>query len=273
MSSSNREQVNTAPSLQPTRYDRAASLLISTLILTGSSVAVLVVLWLARPPETVRVLPQFGEGGTGHGTNSPDPGELDEPSRSELSQVAVTEPITELSKLLSRDSIAAVSAIEIGGPVGDSRPPGPPAPPDDVPRGERWEIRYEASSLRSYARQLDFFEIELGAVGEKPLVDYVSHLSKDSPTTRSARGSDEKRLYLTWRGGRLQAMDRALLENAGVDVEGRIQLQFYPRKVEDTLARLESEYAKDGRIEKLRKTVFGVRPTNDGFEFYVVEQR
>ncbi len=273
MSSTNRELVNTAPSLQPTRYDRAASLLISTLILVGSSVAILFVLWLARPPEMVRVLPPFGDGGTGRGTNSPDPGDLDEPSATELSQVAVTNPITEISKLLSRDAIAAASTIEIGGPPGDKRKPGEPTPPDDVPRWERWEIRYEASNLRSYARQLDFFEIELGAVGGKPLVDYASHFTKDSPTTRSARGSDEKRLYMTWRGGRLQAMDRELLEKAGIDVERRVQLQFYPQKIEDTLARVELEHTKDGRVDKLRKTIFGVRPAGDGYEFFVIEQR
>jgi len=273
MSSTNRERLITAPSLQATRYDRAASLLISTLILTGSSVAVLVVLWFATPPEIVRVIDEFGDGGTSRATAQPGPDDLDEPSTSELPQVAITEPITELSKLLSPEALAAVIKIDIEGPPAESRRPGPPLPPDAVPLWERWEIRYEAANLQAYARQLDFFGIELGAVGRKPLVDYASHFTNDSPTTRSGSGSEETRLYLTWRGGRLQAMDRELLEKAGIDVAGRTLLQFYPQHVEDTLARVELEHTKGGRVDKLRKTVFGVRRSTDGYEFFVIEQR
>jgi len=41
MSSVNRTETDPTRSLAPTRYDRVASLLITTLILTGSSVAIL----------------------------------------------------------------------------------------------------------------------------------------------------------------------------------------------------------------------------------------
>jgi hypothetical protein len=142
-----------------------------------------------------------------------------------------------------------------------------------VPRWERWEIRYEAANVQAYALQLDYFGIELGAVGRKPLVDYASHFTNDAPMTRSGRGSEERRLYMTWRGGRLQAMDRELLEKVGIDVAGRILLQFYPQNVEDALARIEREYTKDGRVEKLRKTIFGVRQSKGGYEFFIIEQR
>lgn len=275
MSSTHRERVNSASSLQPTRFDRAASLLISMLILTGSSVAVLVVLWLAKPPEFAKPIPPIGSGGEGRDMVLPGLEDLDEPNRSELSQVAHTETITKLSKFLTPEAVAVASTIRIAGTgdVSDTRPIGPPQPPDLVPRWERWEIRYEASNLRGYARQLDFFEIELGAVGRMPLVDYASHFTNDSPMTRSAPGSEEKRLYMTWRGGRLQEMDRALLERAGVEVAGRVLLQFFPQATEDTLARIELDHTEDGRVDKLRKTIFGVRPKNDGYEFFIIEQR
>lgn len=273
MSSTNGEQVITTPSLRPNRYDRVASLLISTLILSGTSVAVLVLLWLGTrhdPPKTARIITPGGASGEKSGTES---GELDMPPLSELPQLALVEPIVELSTLLSPESIAVASEIDLQGPSGDPRPPGPALPPDAVPRWERWEIRYEASNLQAYARQLDFFDIELAAFGRKPLVDYASRFTAASPTTRSGSGSDEKRLYLTWRGGRLQALDRELLERAGVDVAGRDLLQFYSQDVEDTLAQLEQEHAKDGRVDKLRKTVFGVRRSADGYEFFIIEQR
>ncbi|MDA1049800.1 MAG: hypothetical protein O3C40_04900 [Planctomycetota bacterium] len=269
----NRERVITAPSLRPSRYDRVASLVISMLILTGTSVAVLVVLWLATPREMARVIPPFGDGGQGRDKATAEPDDLDTPSPAELSRVAVTEPTIELSELITPESVIAAIKIDIEGPRNDSRPIGPPLPPEAVPRWERWEIRYEASNLRAYARQLDFFGIELGAVGRKQLVDYASHFTKGSPMTRSGSGSDEQRLYMTWRGGRLQAMDRELLKQAGIDVAGRTLLQFYPQNVEDTLARVELEHTKDGRVDKLRKTIFGVRHTDDRYEFFIIEQR
>jgi len=275
MSSVNRTETDLTKLLQPTRYDRAASLLITTLILTGSSVAILVVVWFGARREDARITCKFsllpgGASGEASGTESI---ELDMPQLSELSEFALAEPIVELSTLLSSESIAAASTIGIEGPPNDSRSIGPRLPPEAVPRWARWEIRYEAANLQSYALQLDFFGIELGALGRKPLVDYASHFTHDSPMTRSGSGGDEKRLYLTWRGGRLQDMDRELLAKAGVDVAGRTLLQFYPQNVEDTLAQIELEHTKDGRVDKLRKTIFGVRRSTDGYEFFVIKQR
>jgi hypothetical protein len=243
------------------------------LILTGTSVAVLVVLWLGTHREMQMTPIPVQPGGASGNTAGIEPAVLDMPQLSELPQFAIAESIVELSTLLSRESIAAASEIDIKGPPSDSRIEGPPLPPEAVPRWERWEIRYEASNLRGYARQLDFFGIELGAAGRKPQVDYASRFTNASPKTRSGKGIDEKRLYLTWRGGRLQAMDRELIERAGINVAGRVLLQFYPQDVEDSLARLEREHTKDGRVDKLRKTIFGVRRSEDGYEFFIIEQR
>ncbi|MBC8351531.1 MAG: hypothetical protein H8E66_06060 [Planctomycetes bacterium] len=273
MSSTKPIEAGSKPSLAPSRYDRVASLLISMVILSGSSVAVLVVLWLGTTREIDREYRPPGDGSALARRDSPEPTELETPSQLELAQLALAEPVVELSTLLSHEAIATASEIEIEGPPGDPRPPGDPAPSEDVPRWERWEIRYESSTRQGYARQLDFFGIELGAAGGRPHVDYASELSEISPATRSGQGSDEKRLYLIWRGGQLQRMDRQLLEKAGVDVSGRIVMQFYPQKIEDSLARLEREHTKDGRVDKLRKTIFGVRPTGDGYEFFIIEQR
>ena len=273
MSSTNREQVINAPSLKPSRFDRVASLLISTLILSGTSVAVLAVLWLGTRRDVPMTPIPVEPGGASGEQSGAELSELDLPQLSELPQLAVAETVVELSTVLSGESIAAASTIDLGRPSDDSRPIGPPSPPVAVPRWERWEIRYEAANLQAYARQLDFFGIELGAVGRKPLVDYASRFSKGGAVTRSGSGSDEKRLYLTWRGGRLQLMDRELLERAGIDVDRRRILQFYPQTIEDMLARLEQEHAQDGRVDQLRKTIFGVRRNADGYEFFIIEQR
>ncbi|MCB9940995.1 MAG: hypothetical protein H6823_22400 [Planctomycetaceae bacterium] len=279
MSSKNRNEADIGSSLRSSRYDRVASLLISTLLLSVASVAMLFVLWLGNhrePSPTLKLVEFVDEHG---GRLSAESHELDVPQLTELSNTPSAIPTVELSTLLSQDAIAI--AAQVGTDLITDPNPGPsdnrlngPPPNVLVPRWERWEIRYEASTLEHYARQLDFFGIELGAAGGgSRLVDYASEVVKETPKTRSNKGDEETRLYFSWRGGKLGALDRQLLQKAGIDVDGRIVLQFYPQKIDDMLARLESEHAKDGRVDKLRKTVFGVRPVGDEYEYFIIEQK
>ena len=278
MSSTTPHEPGGGPSLKASRYDRVAGLLISSLILSGASVAMLFILWLGTHqnlPRTFKLIQFVDE----HGENFPiGSEELDTPQLAELSDAPLHEPVVELSTLLSRDVVAVAALIgtdsitDVGRRNPDDRPVGPPAK-ELVPRWERWEIRYEAASLERYVKQLDYFGIELGAVGGKRLVDYVAKLATSKPVARSGEGSAEGRLYLTWRGGKLEALDRQLLQKAGVDVSGRVVMQFYPPAIEDMLARLESEHTKDGRVDQLRKTIFGVRVFDESYEFFILEQR
>jgi hypothetical protein len=164
--------------------------------------------------------------------------------------------------------------------IGDSRGPGPlgEGRNDLVPPWERWEIRFTTSGRDAYARQIDFFKIELAAVGGAPQVDYALNVSKPRPDRRSGKPEDEKRIYMTWEktGGPLAAFDRQLLENAGIRTQRRMILQFYPKATEDLLGRLEATQAaakghRDPR--EFYKTIFGVRAAGNGYEFFVIDQR
>ena len=277
MSSTSRNERPRAPSLMPTRYDRVASLLISMLVLSSASVAVLFVVWLGTASNKTVDDTVIGRGiGTSRmeGDSTDD---LEMPEISELSN-SFDNMTVAMSTLLNSETVAAAididtEALSKAKKVGtDPRAIGD-LPKEEVPQWERWEIRYEATNINGYAKQLDFFGIELGAAGGgKKQVDYAKRLSSESPTTRSAAGDKETRFYMTWRGGRLASMDRQLLSKAGIDVEGRIIIQFYPQKIEDLLALLESKHQKDGYIDKIRKTIFGVRPSEAGYEFYIIDQ-
>ncbi len=265
-------------SLRPSHYDRVASLLIAILLLTATCVVFLFVLWLTPP----NALPgrDLVVGGVRpiRESDSRQDDELESPQLAELTSSQLLEPVVELSSLLSRDAVAVVAQLKTDSVSAtshvksDPRSDGPP-PTELVPRWERWEIRYEVSSLARYAQQLDFFGIELGAAGGKRAIDYASHFSGPTPTVRTGDGSHEKRLYLTWRGGAVKQFDRTLLQRAGIDVDRRVLMQFYPPEIEDVLARLEIQHARDGRVDRLRKTVFGVQIINGGYEYFVVEQR
>jgi hypothetical protein len=138
------------------------------------------------------------------------------------------------------------------------------------PLHKRWEIRFpKGFTVNEYAKWLDFFEIELGVLGANE-VTYLSHLAQEKPDTRRGKSKDDFRLYLTWRSGNMRKADAELLKRAGVP-PARHVLQFYPDKLEKALLQLEHDY-RDRAAEAIAKTRFGIRNTDDGFEFYVIEQ-
>jgi hypothetical protein len=129
------------------------------------------------------------------------------------------------------------------------------------PREQRWFVRFsEGSTLNEYARQLDFFGIELGALLPGGRMVYLSDVTSDRPKVREATsGADEQRLYMTWQGGERRKADLELFRKAGVDIAGGIVFHFYPPATEAMLARLERDY-RNRPADQIRRTYFVVRP-------------
>jgi len=238
----------------------------------------------------VMVLEDVGGGGSGSGPVSGGLGDLEAPS---LDDVAAR---TELSVEQAIGSVAAVVASQSadldilegdttpgagigqgeGTGIGDGRGKGPggPGTSDGVPAYERWEIRMSAASLENYARQLDFFKVELGvAGGGNPNVDYISNLSADKPKVRVGNPKDEKRLRFLQRSGELRLADRQLASKAGVPTDGRIVFQFYDQSTYQMLLQLEAVRKGNRRIAEVRKTVFGVKDNGGKYEFFVIDQQ
>lgn len=143
------------------------------------------------------------------------------------------------------------------------------------PAGE-WEILFDDGSitLEEYARQLDFFGIELAVVSKNGQIQYASHLSARKPDKRIGSKELEKRVSITWKRGTLVAVDRKLLGRAGIPTVDKEVRQFYPDEVSKICAALEQTYAKRP-LNEIKRTRFKVRPkqdAQDGYEFYVAEQ-
>jgi hypothetical protein len=135
-----------------------------------------------------------------------------------------------------------------------------------------WEIRFlKGNTTEKYARQLDFFEIEIAAVMPDNKLIYASKLSKAKPETRTGPADEEKRCYLTWSDGDLSRADADLLTRAGAGTGDRVVLKVLPPAIEATLAGLEKTYAGDA-ADDVYKTRFGIRAAGDGYEFYVLDQ-
>ena len=274
--------------LQVSTYDKAAGLLVATILMVGAFVLMLFMVWLtmvmvfakASPPVTLVEEPAGrGDHAKGYARDLEEPGleELEELETPQLEATleAVTDAVTSVSASLDALSTDATVSGK-GSGLGDSRESGPGGDGEDIiPRWERLQIRYASDSIAKYGQQLDFFGIELGAAGGgKDQVDYARSFSKGSPVKRSGGGDAEKRLYMTWTSGELLEMDRQLLTRAGIPVQRRVTMQFYPKDTENSLAVLELAHAqpKGKTVKNIRKTIFGVRGSAGRFEFYVMDQ-
>jgi hypothetical protein len=140
-----------------------------------------------------------------------------------------------------------------------------------IPRWQRWEVRFQATTLEAYAKELDFFGIELAALGGgRPGIDYA-FFDQGVLKSRSTDEADDDRLYFIWQGGKFKEQDRALLTRAGINPTGRILCQFYPPALENQLAVLEQQKMGGRPLKDVRRTIFAVRPAGRGYEFFVVE--
>jgi hypothetical protein len=271
-------------------YDRAASWVIALNILLGIAVGLALLVWLSHvitfrtdeqaKIEYIEAIAGRGDHAAGFERDAEPPGmeELADEIEPQVEQLLEAVTATVSTQATALDAIETpMSSNSPGTGLGDSRPPGPLGEGDNIiPRGERWEIRYNANSVAAYAQQLDFFHIELGAVGGgQKQVDYAVNLRKAAPDKRQGPSDAEKRLYMLWTAGNLRRFDQQLLRAAGVSTGGRIVVQFYPKAVEEQLFQLEMAHATaNGRSspKQIKQTVFGVRRQGSGFEYFVVSQ-
>ena len=144
-------------------------------------------------------------------------------------------------------------------------------------REQRWFVEFgDKGDLKSYAAQLDFFGIELGAMfpDESRLV-YLNNLSQAKPTSREVKtGDSEKRLFMSWQDGseERRAADIELFQKAEIDAGPAVVMHFYPAATEEMLATAEFNYAKKAATE-IRRTYFQVKKAGNGYEFTVTRQQ
>jgi len=276
--------------LKTSLHDQVSSMLLSVLWLMGFITFLMFLLWLTTrfvwntPPVPVEILEDVGGGGSGEAMSEED-AEFEEPAADEAEDFKEPDPeqsLTMLTEVVNNQIELMETAARRSGTgngqgtgTGDGRGAGPggPGTSDGVPAWERWEIRLSPKNTTEYAKQLDFFKIELGvAGGGSNKVDYISNLSKPTPTVRSGDPKDEKRIRFLQRTGELREADRQLAQKAGVNVTKRIVFQFYAQETYDALLRLENQKMQPYRIKDVRRTIFGVRPQGAGYEFFVIDQ-
>ena len=282
------------PVMSETKYDVATAAQIAVFLGLLGFVGILIAIWLSNLLPEHQAIPMIMESGDG-GWEDGSPDETlnvespedpsDDPSLSNDQSESQLEQITEQMVSLSDTAATLTNPNDFSDASGGGNP-GSASGTGGRPLGtggggsggtkreQRWLIQFaEQGNLQSYAKQLDFFKIELGCAFKDGRIYYLKNMSTN-PTLREQRMSaDDKRLFMSWTGGDRVKADIELLVNAGVkDAAAGVPLHFYDPATEQMLARLELDYG--GRTaDQIRRTYFQVKKSGSGFEFTVTSQK
>ena len=286
------------PTIRVTRYDQVSAILFSVIGGLCFIVFLLAFAWYAtrvrKPAEPVRVeIFEEPAGGVEDGSpdeslrvDSPDPPNANAtPGDAASDQTDVEETLQEVVSQVDgavvevsqrQPDLGVRNTTKPGRSDGTGRRPAlgsGPGTGGGFSREQRWLVRFaDMTNANEYAKQLDYFGIELGAVVNGKLV-YISKLSDARPVMRTANsGADEKRLYMTWQGGGRKQADIQFFRKAGFEVGEGVMFHFYPKSTEDQLARLELDY-RNRKAKEIRRTFFNVeRGDKGGYTFSVSHQ-
>jgi hypothetical protein len=296
------------PVIRVTGYDRVWSTLVALVAVLVAAVAFLYLVWgsfqphKAKQMQIVELIPDETSGGIEGGSPtdslkldgtgperadaSPSDSSMDERPEVEevLKDVSLETATSDATGTVTSGSsdqlsldVAPVASPKGGHSLGTGTRPalgGGPGSKGGWPRQQRWYVQFaEQGSLDQYAKQLDFFGIELGALLEDHTMAYLSDMGSQQPVVRpAASGEGEKRLFFTWQGGKRRQADVELFTKAGVTIgPDTIIFHFYPPATENMLAVKERDY-RNRPVRQIRRTFFTVIPGNDGFEFEVTRQ-
>jgi hypothetical protein len=140
---------------------------------------------------------------------------------------------------------------------------------------KQWEILFgEDITPEEYARQLDYFAIEVAAISKNGHVDYISQLASPRPAKRIGERAADPRLRIGWKSGTLHAVDRRLLRKAGIASNDKELTHYFSPELQKQLEQLELDYAKhDVREIELTRFQIRRRDNEEGYEFVVIDQK
>ncbi len=299
------------PVLSMTRYDTVSASMIAIVAGAAALLVMLVMIWFTnRRPEAVHeqdILFVDNPGGflDGHagetlgGAEGPPADIADIQSSEEMANDPVVEE-TELEDVNFQETVDSVVSAVGAQPAAQLVPTNPinigeknegvrkkykgtgKKPLGDGPgvggfgREQRWFVDFASGgTLDEYAKQLDFFKIEMAAYFPGGKLVYISNMAQPQPTTRESQAdAGEQRLYMTWKaaGAARRQADVQLFKKAGVDAGNALILHFYAKETEQNLSSQETQFR--GRPPKeILRTYFTVRSDGGGgYKFVVTRQ-
>lgn len=284
-----------APVIRVTQYDQVSSWMMTMFAGLLCLCLVVVMIWISnqvpKAPEPVPVelleLPGGVEDGSPDETlrvDSPEPERADASEAETVSEQSEVEATLETAVELSDAAAQQVQqqfdvGVQSTGKPGSAKGTGKRAlgmgpGTAGFPREQRWFVRFgDRSSVEEYAKQLEFFHIELGTMLSDGRLAYLTKLNTPMPQIRYVQtGANEKRLYMTWQGGERRGADAEIFKKAGITAEPDTPIfHFYPPELENRLAVLEKEY-QNKTPKQIRRTYFSVESEGSGYRLRVTRQ-
>jgi hypothetical protein len=267
-------------------YDLVNAFLVSMLIVVGTMVAIMFLIWLTmiwnrrEPPLRFIVDPSFGnEKPEGFADDIYEPGveefpEVETPQLADALEAITQAVSTVRANLEARDGDAA----EMGKGRGFGSRDGGPGTGNfrGVPEHKRWKIEYQAANITEYAKQLSFFNIDIGVISNSN--NEVVRLQQPGPSGNLLNSNREtennnKSLYFIHEKLRLRRWDESLVRQKGVDLTSKFTVQFYPEATRVVLRQVEGQYLHDQQrqLVDVRRTRFKVVPDGSSYAFEIVE--
>ena len=267
-------------------YDVVNAFLISSIVVIGTLVTILFMIWLNMIMSNRQVQQQNVLIETTIGDEKPEGFEDDlfEPGVEEFPEVdipqladaieALTESVSSVeANLEARDGDAA----EMGKGKGFGSREGGPGTGNfrGVPEHKRWKIEYDTPDQQSYASQLSFFNIDIGVIS-KTSNDIVRLADPGNSARRiqTQRSEERKSLYFVHEKLQLRRWDEFIVKKNGIPFSKNDQftVQFYPEATRGLLRQVEAQHlAQKGlQLTDVLRTVFKVVPANSGYTFRII---
>ena len=266
------------------RYDRLNAVLIAFITLFGFLFAVLFLIWLTsvfdfsrRVAGPLVVANEPGDSKPeGVADDILEPG-VEEFPETEVPQLAnaleaVTDAVSSVRASLEKRSGDA--AVMGAGRGYGSREGGPGTGGDGIPESKRWIINYEAGDINTYAKQLSFFNIDIGVIHQtKNDIWRVNDVGGAASVQKTSRERENKSLRFTHEKIRMRRWDQELCKRAGVDLANTVQAQFYPEATRVIIRGVEAAALEGtGRtLNQVKNTILKVVPVGNGYEFVVID--
>lgn len=283
------------PVIRVTQYDWVSSWAISVFAGMLVTCGLVVLVWVStREPKPIESVPvELVDMPGGFEDGSPDETLRVDSPEPEVRDAVPSDPVdgpTEIAE--SVESVVEMSDVAVqqvqqtfdhgiqnSGHVGSAKGTGRRALGSGTGTGgfppeQRWFVKFgEKTSLQEYAKQLEFFGIELGALLPDGRLAYLTKLTADVPQVRYVKsGSSENRLYMTWQGGDRRDADVQLFAKANVELRSdTVIFHFYSKATEAKLQQMEVAY-RNRPLRQIRRTYFFVEPDAGKYKFSIYRQ-
>lgn len=259
------------------KYDLVNAALIAFLVILGSLVLMMLLIWLTSgsrraSPAVFMEFPPVTSEEEGEEDDLDDPGAEDFPEVDIPQLATALEAIPDaLTQVQASLDARSGSASQMGRGTGRGSRRGAVG----VPEHKRWVIQYESDSINSYARQLSFFQIDIGVFYKtSPRIFRLNDPAGSQQVISSSRDEEQKTLRFMHKERRMTRWDEELVKRSGISLEpDGISCQFYPDSTRQLLRNLEGAALQtEGReLKNVRNTYFKIEPDGGGFAFKVVQ--